>query len=210
MSKSDDLLRIAKQQLKIQDLISLKYRQSGQWLNYNECPFCESKGHFRVNLKTNLFCTFNLCANGRQVGSVVDFIMITEHLNLNDAIKRVLDLSGFGDRAKKTSHEIKKINEKIQNEKIKELINETTYNLIFHYWTNEEIKLKILIDETKTDNDFILKLYKAISETTQMFIEYNKENFKKIKYIEQIISLQLKYTLKNEEILKREEINKLF
>lgn len=66
---------------------------------YEYCPFCTHKNHFQINVKENLYNSFNGCCKG---GDIISFIMEIEGISFKNAVNHLGDRFGIN----KTSIEI--------------------------------------------------------------------------------------------------------
>jgi len=55
------------------------------------CPVCNHKGHFTIYTSTNSYHSFSGCVEG---GSIIDFMINCEKLNIRQAIEKLQDITG--------------------------------------------------------------------------------------------------------------------
>lgn len=75
-------------------LTSHEFKRVGKSTFVEECPVCKGHGHFSINTDKNFYNSFASCCKG---GSIVDFMMEVEHLSQKDAIRKTLELAGYGE-----------------------------------------------------------------------------------------------------------------
>ena len=90
----------------------------------NPCPVCGSKDHFTIYAYSNSYSSFNGCCKG---GTIVDYFLEIEHLSIEEAIKKLYQITGTEYKIKKSQNsdknvtktgqkkEVKKVQEKEQN-----------------------------------------------------------------------------------------------
>lgn len=219
-SETDEMLIEAKRSVLIKNYVNSKFRKSGKWLIYKDCPFCQSKDHFRIDDNTNIFCTFSGC-NNKNVGSIIDYFSIVDNESIGNSIKKVIELSGLSrikPIQKKTRKEIKKMIIIQRKNKKRRILNDfnkeakkVKYNVLFDKIVKLERELNNILLESKNENLIIKNLYEMIDRETSGLIEYNDENYLKLISFNTIINIQLNLNQKNNyEINLRNQINKNF
>lgn len=155
-----DNLSIAKQEVKLIDLIPGNKRKIGKYISVNPCPVCGHKDHFFITENNNCFFSASKCNKG---GTVIDWLMIFEKITSKEAIDKLLNLTN---RKEKISfNQVRKIKAKqIENQnKKKKLENITT--LCYHKLTLMEKALRNIEKDS-----FLNWLYDFISNYTTLFV----------------------------------------
>lgn len=131
-----------------------KYTTTSKYIVYENCPFCNHKDHFAIYNNSNRFCSFSECIsiNRRSTGDILDFIMLQEHCEKNEAIKILSDYVGKSYKSKKTK-----------------LLEEKNMN-------NNEIK----IEYSKKDYDFTNQCLKNIAIGDDIASYYYERGFNNV------------------------------
>jgi len=104
----NELLEKAKEQINLIEyaksvLTSHEFNRIGKSTFIKECPVCKGHDHFSIYTDKNYYNSFADCCKG---GSIVDFMMEVEHLTHKDAIRKTLELAGYGESIKAVSGQI--------------------------------------------------------------------------------------------------------
>ncbi len=71
-------------------------RRSGDRYDFEECPVCGHSNCFRYHANTNTWCCHSASNNtGHAGGSVIDYLIAVHGYELSDAIKLVLEATGY-------------------------------------------------------------------------------------------------------------------
>lgn len=92
---------------------------------YEYCPFCTHKNHFQINVKENLYNSFNGCCKG---GDIISFIMEIEGISFKDAINHLGDRFGINKTStqiteSKRDREILKLLSEYEDKRLQKEIN---------------------------------------------------------------------------------------
>jgi replicative DNA helicase len=95
----NELLDKAKEQINLVEyakslLPSHEFKKVGKSIFVEECPICKGHNHFSIYKDKNFYNSFANCCKG---GSVIDFMIEVEHLSQKDAIRKTLELAGYGE-----------------------------------------------------------------------------------------------------------------
>ncbi|SDH43261.1 DnaB-like helicase C-terminal domain-containing protein [Desulfosporosinus hippei] len=98
-TEQNELLDKAKEQINLVEyaksvLPSHQFKRVGKSTFIEDCPVCKGHNHFSIYTDKNFYNSFASCCKG---GSVVDFMIEVEHLSQKDAIRKTLELAGYGE-----------------------------------------------------------------------------------------------------------------
>ncbi|MCL0081424.1 toprim domain-containing protein [Peptococcaceae bacterium] len=150
----------------------------------NPCPICQKKDHFAINTQDNLYHSFSGCCQG---GSIVDFLIEYEKMDLATALKKTAELAGMdSEYAINKRDKVAIVNTKSQKEVT------TTKNAV---------------NCTVNFNELIEKLHSQVQETnyyTQRGLTAKTINKYKLGYSSEGLNLAIKETnlLQEKESLK--------
>lgn len=107
---------IAKQTVKLIDIIPGSKTKKGKYVFVNPCPICNHNDHFIIVPSTNSYSSHNSCCKG---GSIIDWFMETQGMKLNESIKYCIELAGLEDKKISNSQlrELQLKNKAIENNK---------------------------------------------------------------------------------------------
>lgn len=73
-----------------------QYTTTSTYILYKNCPFCNHKEHFAIYIDSNRFCSFSNCVNlnNKSTGDIIDFIMLHNNVNKNEAINILNKFTG--------------------------------------------------------------------------------------------------------------------
>ncbi|MGD9276530.1 MAG: hypothetical protein PVJ67_05135 [Candidatus Pacearchaeota archaeon] len=194
-----DNLDLAKQKIKLIDIIPGSRKKTGKWTFINPCPICGHNDHFTITTHDNCYQSQSKCCKG---GSIVDWFIESENLSRKDAVNKVLKISGL-EREKVTHKELIKIQ---INKQLQEIITESKevgYNNYFNKLVDIEKKLRKRVEELDKKTPFNVWLLGFLEKWTNIFIEYNPENYKKMFDGPFIDDFEMEYNnfIKNESLL---------
>jgi len=136
-------------------LTSHEFKRVGKSTFVEECPVCKGHGHFSINTDKNFYNSFASCCKG---GSIVDFMMEVEHLSQKDAIRKTLELAGYGegfggDSGQRSNHGFK--GREPQLTSLDTLVSEN----------NHELDTVVSRPNSPDFTSLILKTHSLVSET---------------------------------------------
>lgn len=130
--KHVDIKELKRKLPKLEEIITGKSKKKGKYLVFHDCPFCNHKDHFVIDLNKNEYHSFNGCCDR---GSVIDWYMKKEGMSWKDIFQMVSEPIPKVDKEAKNR-------EKIREEKINNLFNLLYDNLIWNYKRLLKIKDK--------------------------------------------------------------------
>jgi len=190
--EQNELLDKAKEQINLVEyartvLQSHEFKRVGKSTFVEECPVCKGHEHFSIYTNENYYNSFSGCCKG---GSIIDFMMEVEHLSQKDAIRKTLELAGYGERMGVVSGKCSKD-------------NHTKEKIALDADNHEPVAV---VPHTKSPDftSLILKTYSLVSET-----DYFLNRGLSVKTIEQYKlgyhPEGINYAIKESEMLKENE-----
>lgn len=197
MKNNNNYLEIAKEKIKIIDQLppGTKKRKIGKRILIDPCPCCSHKGHFYI-YENNNFSSESRCCSG---GSIIDYFVQVEKMDIKTAINKVLNEAGFININKKSANEIKAL----KNKRNIELNNEQERHDRFIRIYNNILKRFKQLKNLENRNSFQTFVMNFLDEISEKTIEYNHKNieilFKLEKYFLSYLNNEVKMYIQHKE-----------
>lgn len=176
-------LDIAKQKIKLENLIPGKKTKKSKYLFVNPCPVCGRNDHF-VIVGTH-YHSFNNCC---ERGTAIDWLMRDKGVNFKEATKELLEMANVEER-KPSPKDIQQKNKvEMEKRKIDEKFNLLYTNMVFIYKVLKKVEDK---------NNLGFWLFNIVNIWTDKFIKTDLEKKKEtIEAFRKYLKFELKHGFK--------------